>query len=178
MSKQQQQVEKNVFNYYETKDVHDHYTKLWGPGNIHFGYFPNLYDLATTRQASYEDGARLLSYRMCEQGLINENSVVLDLGCGYGKPACDIAIKTGCKVIGIDLSQSHINEANKIVSSINNNSKTLKKIDCTFYVGSFLGYPKEVKNTKFTHIFTQVALCHAHAVCSIHLYIYHMYMRI
>ena len=161
----QQEVDKRVFNYYETDGVHNHYTKLWGPGNIHFGFFPNVRDSSIKQEPSYENAARLLSDRMCEQGLINENSIVLDLGCGYGKPACDIAMKTGCKVIGIDLSQSHIIEANKIVSKINNSSTINKKIDCTFYVGSFTKYPKEIENIKFTHVFTQAALCHAHTVC-------------
>jgi len=49
---------------------------------------------------------------MCK---ISEGKTVLDVGCGYGRTACYLAKKYGCKVVGIDISETMIEEARKKV---------------------------------------------------------------
>ncbi|MCL5795294.1 MAG: class I SAM-dependent methyltransferase, partial [Patescibacteria group bacterium] len=44
---------------------------------------------------------------------IDRNSLVLDVGCNTGYCAFEIAHLTKCKVVGVDLSQSMIEEANR-----------------------------------------------------------------
>ncbi len=45
---------------------------------------------------------------MCK---ISEGKIVLDVGCGYGRTACYLAKKYGCKVVGIDVSKMMIEGA-------------------------------------------------------------------
>ncbi|AHM57210.1 hypothetical protein EAL2_c19290 [Peptoclostridium acidaminophilum DSM 3953] len=42
---------------------------------------------------------------------LDQNSYVLDVGCGVGMSACYLAKKYGCKVIGIDISEKMIKKA-------------------------------------------------------------------
>jgi len=44
---------------------------------------------------------------------ISEGKMVLDVGCGYGRTACYLTKKYGCKVFGIDLSETMIEGARK-----------------------------------------------------------------
>lgn len=47
---------------------------------------------------------------------INAGETVLDIGCGNGALAYDIAEKSGAKVVGIDFNQTNINLANELHS--------------------------------------------------------------
>lgn len=38
---------------------------------------------------------------------------MLDLGCGKGRPLLDVAVKTGCSVVGVDLADGHIEIAQR-----------------------------------------------------------------
>jgi ubiquinone/menaquinone biosynthesis C-methylase UbiE len=49
---------------------------------------------------------------LAERCKIDENSHVLDVGCGTGGNACHIAEKYGCKVTGIDIAEHMIEQAN------------------------------------------------------------------
>ena len=50
---------------------------------------------------------------------IKPNQKVLDIGCGWGALAIDIAKKTNCKVIGITLSENQYDYCNKRVKELN-----------------------------------------------------------
>jgi len=95
------------------------------------------------------------SKQMIKLGEINENSYVLDLGCGYGKALLDVCKATGCKGVGLDLSESNIEQCNKYAQ---NNPD----LDMKFAVGSFTDVPRKLKEEKFTHVFSQYAFCHVH----------------
>ena len=45
---------------------------------------------------------------------INEDKYVLDVGCGVGMTACNIAKKYGCRVAGVDISERMIDRANEM----------------------------------------------------------------
>lgn len=86
------------------------------------------YDQASDRQ--FQAGKMLLNQMEVHLGKLEPNAVVLELGCGTGRLAAEIAqnhVPSG-KVIGVDSCQSMINEANKRqeVQSIENLSFELQ----------------------------------------------------
>jgi len=50
---------------------------------------------------------------------IKDNQKVLDIGCGWGSLAIDIAKSVNCEVTGITLSENQLNYCNKITKEIN-----------------------------------------------------------
>jgi len=61
---------------------------------------------------------------------LKPNHKVLDIGCGWGSLAIDIAKKTSCKVIGITLSKNQYNYCLEKVKELNlENQVTFKLID-------------------------------------------------
>jgi len=157
MEEQQKgQLEGNIKNYYDADMTHNAYDKCWGPGNIHMGYFLDLdSDVEDASPQSYLEAAKEMTRRMAKLAGIDNTSTVLDLGCGYGGPAIDLASETGCKVVGVDISEVHLNKAQEAAQ---NNPEA--KVE--FILGSFLDLPDEVKDKSFTHVFSQVAICHVH----------------
>jgi ubiquinone/menaquinone biosynthesis C-methylase UbiE len=66
------------------------------------------WNLPIVRMGGLADTDRLL--QMCA---VDENSRVLEVGCGVGYTACEIARKYGAQVVGIDMSQNMIANARK-----------------------------------------------------------------
>jgi len=66
---------------------------------------------------------------------INENTHVLDVGCGVGGPAVYIADQTGCKVTGIDVSDVGVEMANKLAKKANLEDRT------DFHIGDAMKMP-------------------------------------
>ena len=61
---------------------------------------------------------------------IQPNQKILDIGCGWGSLAIDIAKNTNCKVTGITLSENQFNYCKKKVRDLNlENQVTFKLID-------------------------------------------------
>eukprot|EP01084_Bolivina_argentea_P189347 325629_1 len=112
---------KEVTKYWSTQSVADTYDKLWGYGNIHLGYFPHLEDASQPKLTFIEAAPRLTEYMIHKSG-INNKSTVIEFGCGKGIAARDIAKKSNCKIVGIDLTLSHIKQAQEIL----NKNKTKK----------------------------------------------------
>ena len=52
-------------------------------------------------------------------GLLPNNTRVLDVGCGWGGLAFEIAKKSGCEVLGISLSSNQIKYAQKKAKELN-----------------------------------------------------------
>jgi len=153
-----EEVEKEVDTYYSSKDTDAAYRTCWGEGNIHFGYFPKLDD-KSKEAIPFEKAAEALTQKMiATAGDINDKSKVLDLGSGYGKPACDVARLTGAEVWGVDLAEMHVERSIALAKE----TKVDKKAN--FVVGSFTALPKEVlsQSGTFTHVWSQVAWCHCH----------------
>ena len=73
--------------------------------NLHYGYFE-------TDDMSLDDASELLIERLSSHGNINENSSILDVGCGIGTPAIRLARKFNCRILGISTSQRGVNLAN------------------------------------------------------------------
>uniref|UniRef100_A0A7S4DIM0 Methyltransferase domain-containing protein n=2 Tax=Lotharella globosa TaxID=91324 RepID=A0A7S4DIM0_9EUKA len=154
-----EEVEKEVDTYYSSEDTDKAYRTCWGEGNIHFGYFPKLDD-DTKAAIPFDKAAEALTQKMITTaGEFSDKSKVLDLGSGYGKPACDVARVTGAEVWGVDLSEMHVQRSIELAK------KTKVDKRANFVVGSFTSLPKEVLNQSgtFTHVWSQVAWCHCHA---------------
>jgi len=153
-----------VSNYYDCSKTDDWYTKVWGEGNIHFGYFPELAEVAdpATAQAfalttTYEKACEVISTRMCEKIKMDATARVIDLGCGYGKPALDLAKKFGCEVLGLDLSELHVKRGNSMAEKHPN-------LNLSFVQGDMTKLPSKVDEYKPTVAFTQAAFCHIHHI--------------
>jgi cyclopropane fatty-acyl-phospholipid synthase-like methyltransferase len=72
-------------------------------GNMHYGYWTGPQD----RSGFEEAGARLTDIMIGKLGL-GPDDLVLDLGCGPGKPAVQLARATGARVVGISVSTGDV----------------------------------------------------------------------
>merc|ERR1711998_586816 len=147
--------EKNQKDYY---DKAKHYDMVWGEDNIHLGYYPHLVGAAggdNLAVLNNKQAADVLTKRMIDVGRINQNSTVLDLGCGKGQACKLIAQVTGAKCVGVDLGEVNIKRANEVAAE-------LSHLNMEFYEGLFTDLPKELAGRKFSVIFSQVAFCHVH----------------
>lgn len=96
---------KEVGAYYD--QLVQYYRLVW-EGNLHMGYWePDAPDAPlAVAQENYTD---LLIARTA----VGPGKKVLDVGCGFGRPAVKLAEKTGCEVVGITISQEQVLEANR-----------------------------------------------------------------
>ncbi|KIW16215.1 hypothetical protein PV08_06266 [Exophiala spinifera] len=78
---------------------------------------------------------------------------VLDVGCGIGGPAREIARFTGCEVVGISINQTQIDRAIQLTAREGLMDK------CTFVRGDFLNIP--FRSDIFDAAFAIEATCHA-----------------
>jgi len=165
-----------VANYYNDSSTHDWYSTLWGVGNVHFCHFgeahidelvANIKKHGTspfdsdTVSYCYSKLAEESSSRLCERGGIDHKSVVLDLGCGYGKSAMHLLAWKQCKlIVGLDLSELHIQKAREMALKMSE-AQRLK-----FIQGSFVQFPPEITTRNehgyYTHIWSEAALSHCH----------------
>jgi len=67
----------------------------------------------------WRDETTYLSKSIRKKLKLNENSIVLDFGCGIGRLAKELIAKTNCRVIGVDISLSMRNLAVEYVNSRN-----------------------------------------------------------
>lgn len=76
-----------------------------------------LYRVQGKLAVAYDDGIhtkhRHIRYHDFFIGRIRTGERVLDIGCGIGALAYDVAEKAGAYVVGIDLSQDNVNQARK-----------------------------------------------------------------
>ena len=121
-------------------------------GYITIGYFAN-------GNESLGESARNITMLLGEISEMGPKSQILDLGCGSGRPALDLAVKFGCSVVGVDLSEEHINMAKM---SEKEYKEMHPDINAEFYQGSFFEIPKEVMDKVFSHVIMQTSLFYAH----------------
>jgi len=141
--------------YYSSDNVNSAYKELWGEGNIHCGFFPHLEDDSAAILTFAQAGERVTAM-MGELSAVDENSRVLDLGCGFGKPLIDLCQKTKCSGVGLDLTKENIDKCNIFADGC-------PGVKVEFRQGSFLEAASLFENEeKFTHVFSQYAFCHVH----------------
>ena len=112
----------NVSHHYDLSD--DLYDLFLDPKRQYScGYFKNEND-------SLEDAQNNKIQHIIKKLNIQENQKVLDIGCGWGSLAIDIAKSINCEVTGITLSQNQFDYCVKKAKKLNlENQVTFKLID-------------------------------------------------
>ena len=87
---------------------------------------------------------------------ITENSCVLDLGCGRGRCAVEIAKRTGCRVVGTDRSGDYLRESEELAKS--------ESIKAEWIQSTWEEMNPRVKEMRYTHIISLGALLYGHGV--------------
>ena len=84
-----------------------YYRMVWD-GNLHMGYWKD-----DDPNASLQVAQENLTDILVERTPVGPGKKVLDVGCGFGRPAIKLAEKTGCSVEGITISREQAAEANR-----------------------------------------------------------------
>lgn len=135
--------EEQTREYYNAED--ELYQSLWSSkGNLHWGYF-------TDEKMTLESAMEELNKKMLKLSGINQDSNVLDLGCGNGLNSIFINQETGAEVVGLDLSDVRIENAKKKATS----NERIK-----FTQGTATELPFE--DETFSHVWSQSTLYHVH----------------
>lgn len=141
--------ETDTESFYDKED--SLYRSFWDKeGSLHWGYYDNI---DHTNSQNFILACQQWNELMLQKSYIDHNSHVLDIGCGNGNTAIWLAKKTGCKVIGIDLSAVRIENAIQ-------KSSLHPTLDVTFIKASATELP--FPNSCFTHVWSQATLYHVH----------------
>ncbi|GAA2898721.1 27-O-demethylrifamycin SV methyltransferase [Streptosporangium fragile] len=81
-------------------------------GSLHFGYWTSPSDEATMERASQQ-----LTELMIEKIAVKPGDRVLDIGCGTGGPAIQLARETGAEVVGVTISRGQVEQASALAES-------------------------------------------------------------
>lgn len=143
----------NTYSESETESYYDAedgiYRDVWDKdGSVHWGVFD---------QSTGEDflkGCANLNRIMVERGRIDENSSVLDLGCGNGTTAIWLSTAQGCRVTGIDLSGVRVDNAK--AARLKQSSVLQDRL--VFEKASATDLP--FRDGAFTHVWSQAVIYH------------------
>ena len=146
---------KTKYTETETEKFYDHeddlYRSFWdSEGSLHWGYFEDL--TATASQEFLPACKRWNQYMLQRSGITNQ-SKVLDIGCGNGNTAVWLAQQTGCEVVGIDISQVRIDNAQ-------HKARDYPTLRLSFRKASGTNLP--FTDGEFTHVWSQATIYHIH----------------
>ncbi|MET8875626.1 methyltransferase domain-containing protein [Nocardia sp. NPDC004604] len=85
---------------------------------LHFGYWQGL-----PAGSSMADASRRMTELMIDKVAITAGQRMLDIGCGTGQPAVELARVSGAEVVGIDLSPRHVRLANELADAESENDQ-------------------------------------------------------
>ncbi|MEM9923037.1 MAG: methyltransferase domain-containing protein [Cyanobacteria bacterium P01_D01_bin.50] len=138
--------ETDTETYYDR--VHKEYLVNWNEdGSMHWGYFDDLD--AACGYPEFRRASEHWNQYMLERSGITKESKVLDLCCGNGNSSLWIARHAQCEVVGIDISATHIENANT-------KAEDFPKLNVSFVKGSVTKMP--FPDNFFTHVWCQAAL--------------------
>ena len=146
---------KTKYTETETEKFYDQedslYRDFWdSEGSLHWGYFD---DLTSTSSNKFLPACKRWNQYMLQRSGINNQSKVLDLGCGNGNTAIWLAQQTGCEVVGIDISQVRIDNAY-------NKAQDYPALNLSFTKASGTNLP--FADGEFSHVWSQATLYHIH----------------
>jgi ubiquinone/menaquinone biosynthesis C-methylase UbiE len=147
----------SLFTEANTEELYAHVDQLcrafWDKeGSLHWGYFENPESTELTTE-DFIPASQRWNQCMLDRSGIGSESRVLDVGCGNGNTAIWLAQQTGCEVVGVDLSEIRINNAQA-------KAKEYPSLGLSFYKQSAtqLGF----RDQSFTHVWSQATLFHVH----------------
>lgn len=85
--------------YYDSDDADNFYSLIWGGEDIHVGCYENTQNIGAAGVETVDRMAGMLSS-------LDPNSVVVDLGAGYGGSARRLASLHGCDVTCVNISET------------------------------------------------------------------------
>lgn len=142
--------EADTETYYDNSD--DRYRISWHPdGTKHWGYFDNLEDFCT--HEDFLSACDRWDDFMLSRSQIAASSRVLEIGSGNGNAAIGIARETGCEVVGVDLSSTHVQNSLK-------KAEEYPSLRLSFHKASAINLPFD--ESSFTHTWSQGTLYHIH----------------
>lgn len=147
MSTGYDQATQTAREYYNSDDADNFYYEIWGGEDIHVGLYKS--DDEPIRPASH----RTVDHMADRLEGLNQDSVVLDIGAGYGGAARRLVEKYGCKVICLNLSEAE-NERNRQMNKRDGVENKIDVID-----GAFEDIPLEDRSVDF--VWAQDALLHS-----------------
>ncbi|NBC82363.1 MAG: methyltransferase domain-containing protein [Bacteroidetes bacterium] len=134
-------------NYYDSPDADEFYYNVWGGEDIHVGFYKNETEpIADASRRTVETMADAINN-------LNADSVILDIGAGYGGAARFLASKYGCRVDCLNLSEAE-NKRN-----IEKNKEAGLNHLINVYNGNFEELP--FKNESYDIVWCQDSILHS-----------------
>lgn len=152
---QQEKITREKFNH-----LKKYYDNSWDEKEhtLHVGLFKNKND---SLEKSYLQATQHLIKKASSIKPINQDSHILDVGCGTGRTIIRICEEFDCRGIGVDLSDEQIKDAKAYLTKINlkrnKEGKTSIRVKFIRSSGSSLDKTFSQKS-QFTHIISQDAL--------------------
>ncbi len=139
--------EQETESYYDSEDAI--YRSVWDEdGSVHWGLFDGSVD------KDFLKACERLNLTMVDKGRIDQDSTVLDLGCGNGTTAIWLAGESGGRVTGVDLSGVRV--ANALDKRAGLKPELGDRVD--FEKASATELP--FSDGSFTHVWSQAVIYH------------------
>lgn len=132
--------------YYNSDSADSFYAKMWGGEDIHIGIYES-------ENEPVFDASRRTVETMASHLNLSKDSVVLDIGAGYGGAARYLAQTFGCRVKCLNLSEIQ-NQRNRKLNEEKNLTSLIEVID-----GSFEDIPMDDNSVDF--VWSQDAILHS-----------------
>ncbi|MDY7008338.1 MAG: methyltransferase domain-containing protein [Cyanobacteriota bacterium] len=132
--------------YYNSDSADSFYAKMWGGEDIHIGIYES-------ENEPVFDASRRTVETMASHLNLSKDSVVLDIGAGYGGAARYLAQTFGCTVKCLNLSETQ-NQRNRKLNEEQNLTSLIEVID-----GSFEDIPIDDNSVDF--VWSQDAILHS-----------------
>lgn len=133
--------------YYDSPDADSFYFTIWGGEDIHIGMYKD--DNEPIIPASHRNDETLASML---KG-VDANTVVLDIGAGYGGAARHLAKTYGCKVICVNISETQ----NRLNRELNKKAGLEDKVEVLH--GDFEAIPAD--DNSIDVVWSQDAILHS-----------------
>ncbi len=133
-------------DYYDSDDADAFYSTIWGGEDIHLGLYDKTDDIRKAGFATVD----LMASRLPDLG---QGTKVIDFGAGYGGSARQLAHRSGCSVVCLNLSETQ-NDRNRLMTAQADLADTIN-----VQHGNFEDVP--AANDSFDVVWSQDAFLHS-----------------
>ena len=170
------------FPHKSKKDIQYHYDKGEDLYDLFLDKKHRQYSCAyfLSKDESLEDAQQNKINHIIKKLNLHPGQKVLDIGCGWGGMAFEIARQSQCEVTGISLSENQINYCNKKAKELKKDNQVhfelcdyravKKKFERIVSVGAFEHFGKKFYKTffkKISNIMTDDGICLLHTIGSV-----------